>query len=91
MNDEKEDIKELQAAVRGLYELNKSMASELNALRSLVRAMALQPAFNRTALHLSASTLLDAAIAETPPALQCKDTLEKAQHFLDSLLRSSSD
>lgn len=88
---ENENIKELQVCIRDLHELNKSMASELPALRSLVRAMALQPCFNRTVLHLSANTLLDAAIAEMPPALQCKDTLADAQRFLDSLLRSSSD
>jgi hypothetical protein len=87
---ENKDIKELQACIRDLHELNKAMASELTALRSLVRAMSLQPCFNRTALHLSASTLLDAAISETPPELQCKDTLGAAHQFLDSLLKQSS-
>jgi hypothetical protein len=88
---ENEEIKELQAAVRDLHSLNVILATELTTLRSLCRAMALQPVFNRDMLHLSATTLLDAAISETPPTLQNKDTLEQAQIFLDSLIRHQID
>ena len=80
------DIEDLQAMVSDLYSLNVTLATELTALRSLCRAMALQPVFNRDMLHLSATTLLDAAISETPPMQQHRGTLEQAQTFLDSLI-----
>lgn len=66
--------------------LNAVMASELTALRAIIRAIALQPGFDRTLLHAAATTLLDAALAEFPPELQDRNTFEQAQYFVDSLL-----
>jgi hypothetical protein len=84
---ENKKFDELLLMVSELHALNVTLSTELAALRALCRAMALQPAFNRDMLHLSATTLLDAAISEMPPTLQDRGTLEQAQIFLDSLIR----